>query len=105
MSKRKNFRITGGRGFHIQLANGYVASVQFGGGHYCENYDRSVMFGTRGEEVSSDDAEMAFFTPSGVWYHPACLDSSGDDVYPRLSPTDLLAVLNEMSGLPAEVVV
>lgn len=36
-----SFAVTGGKGFHIQLSNGWNLSVQFGYGNYCENrYER-----------------------------------------------------------------
>ena len=33
------FRITGGKGLHMKLANDYLVSIQFGAGNYCDNYD------------------------------------------------------------------
>jgi hypothetical protein len=35
------FKITEGKGFHIQFENGWVVSVQWGAGNYGQNYSRS----------------------------------------------------------------
>lgn len=100
--RQRNFRITGGRGFHIQFENGYVASVQFGGGNYCDNYGDYVSNPTSGER-GSDDAEMAFWGPDSAWYFPKCLPSPGGSVYPRMSPAQLLLALNEIANIHVEV--
>jgi hypothetical protein len=39
----------GDKGFHITTSTGYVLSVQYGAGNYCENYRGN--FGMKGEEV------------------------------------------------------
>jgi len=33
------FRSCENRGFHLKFANGWIVSVQFGMGNYCDNYD------------------------------------------------------------------
>jgi hypothetical protein len=64
------FRITDGKGFNVQFANGWSISVQFGWGNYCDNYSymedndfrvRNRMCGQKG----SSNAECAVFAPDG----------------------------------------
>jgi hypothetical protein len=44
------FRITDGKGFAMQFANGWSISVQFGRGNYADNYDER---GEYGEDYSA----------------------------------------------------
>ncbi len=60
------FRITEKAGFRIEFDNGYVVSVQFGPGNYCDHYDRSI---GRDEEIcgaeGSSNAECAVWSKDG----------------------------------------
>ena len=64
--RRKAFRITQGKGFHITFENGWTVSVQFGGGNYCDNYDMLIgdEYEQAGEE-GSNTAECAVWGPDG----------------------------------------
>jgi hypothetical protein len=62
-----NFRITGGKGFHVTLPNGWIVSTQFGPGNYGDHYDCRIggdqcYMGKRGQtcgEVGSVRVEVA----------------------------------------------
>lgn len=58
------FRITCGRGFHIEFSNGITLSTQFGGGNYCNNHDLPVI-GDRFKDTECVNAEVAVFKTKG----------------------------------------
>lgn len=65
------FRITGGRGFQIELENGYGVSVQFGPGNYGDNYHedyRKFRDLDKFQNYNSTTAEFAILMPSGGLY-------------------------------------
>lgn len=56
------FEITSQHGFWIHLNNGYVVSVQWGGGTYSDNHDT---FDYRDISMESKTAEIAVINPAG----------------------------------------
>ena len=60
------FSNTGGRGFHLSFDNNWTVSVQFGGGHYCDNYDKMWNFAreqvAKGDSIQSSTAEIAVWS-------------------------------------------
>ena len=113
---RKGFMITEGRGIQLKLANGYVVSIQFGPGNYCENRDRSMnLFDTQPKDfakafleeqiaagkIGSNHAETAVFhSVTGSWMRPPWNDN-GDDVQGWQSPDDVIKLLAWAASLPA----
>jgi hypothetical protein len=61
----KNFGTdNNGSGFHIKFKNGWVVSVQFGKGTYCENYHTDLEYGLPAE---CDTAEIWAFNDNGTY--------------------------------------
>jgi hypothetical protein len=60
------FSLNRGSGFHLTFDNNWTVSVQFGGGHYCDNYTKKWNFGmeqaSKGESVRSSNAEIAVWS-------------------------------------------
>ena len=60
------FSNTGGTGFHLTFDNNWTVSVQFSGGHYCDNYTESWNFAreqmAKGGSISSKTAEIAVWS-------------------------------------------
>ncbi|KKL69677.1 hypothetical protein LCGC14_2112510 [marine sediment metagenome] len=77
------------KGFHMKFKNGWIISVQFGIGNYCENYNNPVEeFREMGVAYASDDAE--------VWAW------NGNEHYPKeplgyQSPEQILKIINKLS--------
>lgn len=63
--EQRDFRITGGKGFQLDLPNGVTVSVQWGPGNYCDNnnagFDAPGKTAAAGEEWGSNLAECAAF--------------------------------------------
>lgn len=57
-----SFKITGGKGFHIEFPNGYRVSVQLGGGNYSANYDEPIVSHAK-NLPESHTAEVAVIAP------------------------------------------
>lgn len=92
-TKNTGFYITGEKGFHITFENGWTVSVQFGPGNYCNNYNARIgrdekLCGERG----STDAECAVWGPGGDML--SYEKWGGDTVGGRMSPADVLELLN-----------
>ena len=96
------FSITQGKGFTITFANGWTASVQWGAGNYCDNYDLPISSTfLRGDDVRSPDAEIAAFSGdtwlrvSGKRYAPMSKRSpyGGTDVSGHIHPDRIPAFL------------
>jgi hypothetical protein len=96
------FRITGGRGFHITFENGYTVSVQFGAGNYCEHYDGDYERGKELAAAGSVNAEAAVWAKGGDMIQ---YGDWSDTVGNRLSPADVLELLNWAAAQPASVTV
>jgi hypothetical protein len=96
MTQSPGFYITGKKGFHITFANDWTVSVQFGPGNYCDNYDRRIGFE---EEQSGKDgsslAEVAAWGGDGKM-----IKMGGDTVKGRVSPEEVLALLNDIAARP-----
>jgi hypothetical protein len=100
------FKITDGKGFNIEFANGYKVSVQFGSANYCENRNgitdpivsdyskEQVRLGKKG----SATAEIAGWNPDGDWCRP---DDWDDDVNGWCTPAQVLEYMNWMASQPA----
>lgn len=79
------FRITSAKGFHMNFANGWTVSVQFGGGNYCINHDEDL-WATNPDSV---DAEVAAWGPDGQM-----VNFGNDTVRGWQTPAAVLALLN-----------
>ena len=101
------FGISDGKGFHVEFANGWCVSVQFGPGNYCDNYsmrfdkDSQVAAGAKG----SDTAECACIDPNGnmvqlpdFMFSPAC---GTEVVSNRSTPEQVLRLLSWAAARPA----
>ena len=58
-SKVNGLGITGGAGFHMQFANGWLVSVQFGVDNYCEHHHKYNIY--------DFDREMNTLKTEGIW--------------------------------------
>ena len=60
------FSNSGGSGFHLIFDNNWTVSVQFNGGHYCDNYTESWNFAqkqaAKGRSIRSNTAEIAVWS-------------------------------------------
>ena len=66
----------GDKGFHITTSTGYVLSVQYGAGNYCENYCGGN-YSMKGEEVPEvSQVEIAIWRTDD----PRMLELNGDTV-------------------------
>lgn len=87
------FVITHQKGFHIEFANGWCVSVQFGPCNYCDNYD--AVIGVDEEkcgEQGSETAEAAIINPDrDLVEHPLF---NGDTVGAYLTAEQVLELLN-----------
>lgn len=97
------FRITGGKGFHIQFNNGYTVSVQFGPGNYCDHYDRSITHESEqcGKEGSTQ-AEVAAWGRDGKFINLETFRADNGEVEGYKSAAEVLEILNKVSGLEAQ---
>lgn len=93
--RKKNFTITGGRGFHMRLPNGYSVSVQWGIGTYSDHHDvfpeDPMTFDQANREcgaAGSDTAETAVFNPAGEF-----VKYDGDDVQAYQTPEQVLQTI------------
>ena len=70
-------RSTHNRGFQMKFENGWIISVQFGYGNYCDNgrHPEGYHFSEHTDIVSSSDAEIAAWPEGGDMY-----DFGGDTV-------------------------
>jgi hypothetical protein len=93
-------------GFRITFENEYTISVVFGRGNYCQNKNATVLDYTNNDIIESDDAEVAFFDPSGEFVIENT-NHDDDDFYcpqmvlPYVSPKEvgeLIAILNTHSA-------
>ena len=85
------FRITNAKGFHIQFANNWTVSVQFGPANYCDNYSFKGSSREAGE-AGSQDAEVAIIAPNGGLIQ-CPLYECGDSVEGRCSPEKVAALI------------
>lgn len=88
------FKITQGRGFHMTFDNGWTASVQWGSGNYCENFDLDARSADANAGANgSKTAEIAAWDKDRNWYN------FGDDtVKGYVTPNEVLTFLNMVAG-------
>ena len=89
----EGFSISGGKGFHVEFANGHTVSVQFGGGNYCDNYDDPIGPGDwkASGKKGSRTAETAVIGPSGeLIEYP---EKPGDTVQGHMTPAEVLELM------------
>ena len=98
---KRDFRITGGKGFQLDLPNGVTVSVQWGPGNYCDNnnagFDAPGKTAAAGEEWGSNLAECAaFVTGSDLsWVAvPGYTPVEGDDVCGYMNVSQVLEFIN-----------
>ena len=84
------FAITGAKGFHITLDNGWTVSVQFGAKNYCDNYYSSSRL-----HASSTTAEIAAWDEHGQRHK----FDTGATVKGYCSPAEVLAFINLIAAL------
>ena len=93
------FRSINGSGFHIQFANGYCVSVQFGAMNYCDN--RSLNNTARPtENVECRDAEVAVWNDKDEWTCDWPHNNGYDDVQGHLTPDQVLQIMNWAQAQP-----
>jgi len=94
------FKITGGKGFHIQFDNGYTVSVQFGPGNYCDHYDRHI---GRESEIcgaeGSTQAEVAAWGRDGKFINLETFRVDDGDVVGYKNAAEVLEILNKVAAL------
>lgn len=86
------FKLSSKKGFHIEFENGFVVSVQFGPGNYCDNYNMQI--GEDEEEagrIGSNNAECAVWGPDGDMIE---YGNWGDTVGGRMKPAEVLELFN-----------
>lgn len=92
------FKVTDGKGFHIEFENGITVSVQFGAGNYCQNYNSRETVLQTGGNMTSMDAEVAIWDKEGNWlareYVKEVLEEKPmDTVLPRQTVSDVMKIL------------
>jgi hypothetical protein len=108
--EQRDFRITGGKGFQLDMLNGVTVSVQWGPGNYCDRnnagFDAPGKTAAAGEEWGSNLAECAAFITGSelTWvavpgYTDAGSPFGGDDVYGYLNVSQVLDFINLASKL------
>lgn len=93
------FSITGGKGFQLTFPNGWTASVQWGAGNYCENYnvmeyENPFRIDEKLMRYQSQTAEIAAWDADGVWYK----FDSGDTVKGYVHTKDITGFLAMVAG-------
>lgn len=95
-----NFMITDGKGFGITFENGWMVSVQWGPGNYCDNYSVRPLSGetqiAAGRE-GSRTAECAVISPAGDFVQAP---GHNDVVTNRSTPAEVLALMNWAASQP-----
>lgn len=82
------------KGFQITFENGYTASVQFGVGNYCDNYDAPFSLENAKSRQVSTTAETAIIDPKGDF-----VKYKGDVVQAYQKPSDVLKTLIKASKM------
>lgn len=91
---QKKFSITGCKGFHLPLPNGYSVSVQFGANNYCSNRD-DLYNPMQRESAESYTAETAILNPAGDFVR-----YKKGDVQGYQTPADVFKTILYASKLP-----
>ena len=96
-TQQRPLRITSGKGFHMEFANGWMVSVQFGAGNYCQNrdaeFDNDIATGRKG----ASNAECAVFSPDGEM---AQLEGWDDTVKGWMSPDEIAELITWTQSQP-----
>jgi len=129
---QKAFTISGGKGFQLKFPNGFIVSVQFGMGNYCDNhylayvdssFDSTILgegntaaYFSHGNLLSgfqgSDTAETAIMDPTGKFVpyskEAGLLEKKPDDcgcndVQGHMSLMDVLKMLLIVAALPCQI--
>ena len=90
------FRITRGKGFHIDFDNGFGVSVQFGSCNYCDHYNADPLESKRLAEDGSKTAEVAVTLEGEGIVH---IEQWGDSVRGYQTPEQVAALITEVSAL------
>jgi hypothetical protein len=94
------FTINQAKGFHIQFANGWTVSVQWGPGNYCENRSGSFQAPLRAVTdtgfYSSATAECAVFNPANKM---TCYWGGYDQVKGYMTADEVFALMTEVQAL------
>jgi hypothetical protein len=102
-----HFSISGGKGFQIELGNGWMISVQFGIHNYCANREYSMKTPPRDllhhelnqlretGQWTCGNAEIAVIDPKGSFINNW---DKGDDVMGWVNPDTFVALLVEVAG-------
>ena len=93
------FSITGGKGFQLTFPNGWTASVQWGAGNYCENYNvmeyrNPFVVNPDLRKYESQTAEIAAWDRDGVWHK----FDTGDTVKGYVHAKDITGFLAMVAG-------
>ena len=88
------FKISDNKGFQMTFDNGYMVSVQFGAGNYCDNYDLNIMDYYGKPVPPSFTAETALISPDGEF-----IKYKDDHVQARQTPEDVLKLMNYAAKL------
>ena len=89
------FRITGHKGFQMELPNGWTVSVQFGPGDYCSH--RCRKYHHKDDRWESDTAEILAWKTDSQYDDPIA-DGDKLDVKGRCSPTKVVEFLSRVAS-------
>lgn len=93
------FRITNGKGFHIEFDNGFVLSVQIGRGNYGDNYDYPEYRPTSDNPLPpSSRAEIAFWRAGGEM-----IEIDGDTVKGYVPAEDVMRFAEFLRRRPTKI--
>ena len=102
IEEQRDMRITGGKGFQLDMLNGVTVSVQWGPGNYSDSNCRDADFDApkKAETWGSNLAECAaFVTGSDLSWISVPGYTGGDDVCGYLNVSQVLDFINLASKL------
>jgi hypothetical protein len=91
---QKAFTISNGKGFQITLPNGYIFSVQFGPGNYCDHHKNFGFESSEYGKIGSNTAECAVIDSDGEFVNLSKFDGYDRHV---TSYSDVETVINLMN--------
>ena len=94
------FKVFAQKGFQVKFENGYIVSVMFGAGNYCEHHLNDDVAPTLNSDATikvwqkheSIDAEIAVFDPDNNFVQIPF--SWNDQVKGWITPEEMLEVMN-----------
>lgn len=99
------FKITDRKGFHVDFANGYSISVQWGPGNYCEARSRypedirgSLIYPPR-VDLKSATVEVAIKDLDEHYLTPRFINCNGDAVKGWATPEEVAQLMAEVAAL------